>query len=107
MRSRFFLYIVAAVAFFSCGNKGDRSTEEADTLATEEPLALLPDTVLPSAAAVSYTIEVADTATDGNLSTVESVYDGKEGWFTFRGNTLRNADYGGTVKGTPDRKSVV
>ncbi|MBO4730243.1 MAG: dehydrogenase [Bacteroidaceae bacterium] len=101
MKSRSFLLILIVFALYSCGNKDNRSTEEADTLATEEPLALLPDTVLPSASAVSYVIDVVDTVTDANLSTIASNYDGKEGWFTFRGNTLRNADYGGTVKGTP------
>ena len=95
-------FFVSVLLFSACGNKTAKSGAE-DTAAVEETLPLFPDTVLPSASAVSYTLDIADTADSGVLASVENLYDGKDGWFTFRGSPLRNADYGGTVKGTPTR----
>lgn len=97
------LYCVAvALVFGSCGNKTVNQDAE-DSVVTEEVLPIFPDTMLPSASTVNYVLDRVDTVTSGELITADNLYDGKEGWFTFRGNPLRNADYGGTVKGTPTR----
>ena len=64
---------------------------------------MLPDTMLPSASTVSYSIEVTDTSMSGELASIRSLYDGGDGWFTFRANTLRNADFGGKVTGSPTK----
>lgn len=99
---RSLLYLPALAFLLSCGNKAEK-TEAVDTTMEKEEPSLLPDTTLPSAEVVSYTLEIADTTDNGELSSLENLYDGKEGWFTFRGNPMRNADYGGKVKGTPSR----
>ncbi|MDD6784111.1 MAG: PQQ-binding-like beta-propeller repeat protein [Prevotellaceae bacterium] len=96
--------------FASCG-QSQRVDNSVDTLADSvvaerRELPLYPDTALPSASRVSADITVFDTLATGRLASVESLYDGKQGWFTFRGNNLRNADYGGKVKGVPSKVVV-
>lgn len=89
----------------SCGGKvAPGGASDSDTVVVDETL--LPDTVFASAARVDYDILVVDKEDDGRLSSVQNLYDGKNGWFTFRGNPLRNADFGGKVKGTPSRVVV-
>lgn len=96
------LLCAAAVLLAGCGKKTTIS-EKADSTTVEETVLQFPDTVLPSVSAVSYKIEVVDTTASGTLTSLDNLYDDTEGWFTFRGNPLRNADYGGTVKGNPTR----
>lgn len=94
---------MAAPLMLSCGQRA-AYTEQPDTIVAQpQSLPLLPDTALPSASAVSYSVEVADTMDSGVLSTCENLYTGEHGWFTFRGSPMRDADYGGRVSGTPAR----
>ena len=91
--------------FASCGKVNvPLGAADSDTVIVElQPFA---DTAYASASNVDYDIYVADTTDDGRLSSTENLYDGTNGWFTFRGNPMRNADYGGKVKGTPSRVVV-
>ena len=94
------LWLLATTLTLSCEHRVAQS-EPLDTIAAEQPLPTLPDTALPSAQAITYTIEIADTTDDGTLSSLENLYTGEQRWFTFRANARRDADYGGTVRGTP------
>ena len=83
-------------------NGNDSTATRSDSIA--QPLSMLPDTAMASAADVIYTIEVKDTVTSGTLSlTVESAYDTVPGVFTFRGGTRRDMRASGHVTGTPSR----
>ena len=62
---------------------------------------MLPDTLYGSAAAIKYTTEIVDDITDGTISSTANLYDDAPGAFTFRGGAYRDADFGGTVSGTP------
>ena len=101
-------YLLAAIAVVflaSCGN-APKNADVADTIAAEPEPEVFADSALPSVEKINYEITVADNADDGRLSSLKSLYDGQRGWFTFRGNTLRNADFGGKVKGVPSRVVV-
>ncbi|MBO4487364.1 MAG: PQQ-like beta-propeller repeat protein [Bacteroidaceae bacterium] len=100
---KFLISLTIATLFVSCGKKAEQADPIDTTTQDAEQILALPDTALPSATAVSYTLEIVDTTISGELQSLENLYDGKEGWFTFRGNPLRNADFGGTVTGTPSR----
>lgn len=101
MKRTFFLAALV-VLLVSCGQRAEKA-ENNDSIEEFQEPQMLPDTVLPSASAVTYSIEQVDTSTNGDLLSLRNLYDGEEGWFTFRGNTLRNADFGGAVKGTPSK----
>lgn len=63
----------------------------------------LPDTLLESARDLVYDVTVFDSAHDGRIDNLKSLYDGKSGQFTFRGNNRRDANFGGRVKGNPTK----
>jgi outer membrane protein assembly factor BamB len=96
--------VLCAALLSSCGNKA-RKADAPDSQAVVRDT--VPEqyagTPLASAAAVDYDITVFDTLDNGKLSSAVSLYDGTQGWLTFRGNTLRDADFGGRVKGVPSR----
>jgi len=83
------------------GSDADGDTAMVDTIAA------LPDTVYSSAARLKVKILRFDTITDGFLHDLTDPYLSANGIFTFRGNLLRNADYAGTVSGTPSRVEQV
>lgn len=90
-----------------CSNSGS-SWSGSDTVALAdtvvEPLELLPDTAMPSAADINYKVEVLDTVTPAGMELmVESAYDTVAGVFTFRGGTRRDLAQQGRVQGTPSR----
>lgn len=75
----------------------------------------LPGEALASVDEITYSVTVFDTVSDPRVcyedqvmwdSTVNdspTMYDGKDGYFTFRGGLRRDADFGGTVKGEPTK----
>lgn len=99
-RILFFAAFVTLIA--SCGQRAEKAENDDSIVEIQEPQ-MLPDTMLPSASTVSYSIEVTDTSMSGELASIRSLYDGGDGWFTFRANTLRNADFGGKVTGSPTK----
>ena len=99
-RILFFAAFVMLIA--SCGQRAEKAENDDSIVEIQEPQ-MLPDTMLPSASTVSYSIEVTDTSMSGELASIRSLYDGGDGWFTFRANTLRNADFGGKVTGSPTK----
>ena len=90
-----------------CGGKSSSSGEAAgtDTTATVENVtpepAQLPDTVFPSVSAINYKVEVIDTVNSGVIDNLRDLYATTPGAFTFRKDAVRDADFGGSVKGTP------
>ncbi len=96
---------ISAALLSACGNspKSTAAEQPTDTVAAVKELLPYPDTALVSASQIASDITVFDTTHNGRLTTLRSLYDGKQGWFTFRGNNLRNADFGGRVKGTPTK----
>lgn len=63
----------------------------------------LPAKQLESVSEIRYNITVFDTLTSGKLSHYDDAYDNTPGHFTFRKNAKRDANFGGTVKGTPTK----
>lgn len=77
------------------------SVAVADSTPTLQELTL-PDTMFASAAEnVRFVIEQADSA-EHTLQYYDDLYDRPDRVLTFRKNLRRDADFGGTVKGTPD-----
>lgn len=106
--ARFFTAGALCAAVLSCGNAPHRDTVRSASSAREKDSVMeqYPGTSLPSAAALDYDITVFDSLDSGRLSSAASLYDGRRGWLTFRGNTLRDADFGGRVNGVPSRVVV-
>lgn len=93
--------------------------EESQRAAEEEAHQLdmmpLPAQQMPSVDDIIYSVTVFDTLTDGTVKYSDhvmwdgsvkeksSLYDGEDGYFTFRGGTKRDADFCGSVKGNPTR----
>lgn len=83
------------------------STQAADSSAAviAKPLQPLPDTVYASASDIMFVVDTLDSVSL-NLEYLDDPYPGKHGVRTFRGNQLRNADFGGKVSGTPSQIKV-
>lgn len=108
-----FVTIFSAANFLSSSCTSCSQTNNVDTLAVDsdsiravieaERIANtpLPNKQLPSVDGIEYSITVFDSVTSGNIQNLKSLYDNSCGSFTFRGNPMRNANYGGKVKGTP------
>ncbi len=116
-------YIVLYGPLVSCNaNRSSSSSEQinADSIAAiekahQEDIRQLPANVQPSVADVEYDITQFDTLTSGRIDYADhimwngeqknqsSLYDGQDGWFTFRGTSLRNAAYCGRIDGIPSR----
>ena len=80
----------------------DDTLSVADSVPTLEELTL-PDTLYASAADyVKFVVEEADSSSSP-LKYYDDLYDRSDRVLTFRKNLLRNADFGGTIKGTPTR----
>ena len=56
----------------------------------------------PSVEALNYKVDVFDTLQSGVIDDLTDLYVDAPGVLTFRGNLMRNADFGGRVKGRPD-----
>ena len=108
------LFMSAALTACSTGTtKGTDNQAEADTLEavaehipTLEELTL-PDTVYASVQAMNFVVE-QDDSLQHPLQYYDDLYAAKKGQrvMTFRGNLLRNADFGGHVTGTPSEIEV-
>ena len=79
------------------------SNGEADSAQAVVDTVALPDTTLASAAELTFTVEVLDSATSGVITDFTCPYDTVAGVFTFRGSSRRDAPFTGTVQGTPSR----
>ena len=100
--------LVAASACAPKGGNGSASAPSDSIASADSALAFqeqaeltpFPDTIFPSVAEVKYTIEIADS-TPGNLSSLNDLYVGAPGAFTFRCGARRDADFGGRLDSVP------
>lgn len=105
-----YLSLLAVAALVACGNMGKQPQEAAaDSTAMDEAIPLeqlfLPDTCYASAEVVKYVVEQEDSL-EAPLHDIDDRYEQAHGIFTFRRNLLRNASFGGKVKGTPSRIEI-
>lgn len=86
---------------WSCGNRTSTVEEcPADSIVEPVPLSANP---LASAENIKYEIIQHDSIHSGQLTTLRDLYKEAPGQLTFRGGPLRDADFGGTVKGRPTK----
>jgi hypothetical protein len=90
----------------SCNGKKPQETITVKDSLPETPVVekilQLPDTQYVSVENFEYEITVIDTVHSGEIDTMTSFLENVDGFLTFRGNALRNADFGGKVSGKPD-----
>ena len=103
MRNSSFLVVAICFLLSSCGGNRPNGAEEvvSDTLIVEEETKVkpYPATQFPSVEALKYEVNVFDSLHSGIIENLKDMYADAPGVFTFRGNLLRNADFGGRVKG--------
>ena len=106
MRNSSFFVVAICFLLSSCGGNRPNGAEEvvSDTLIVEEETKVkpYPATQFPSVEALKYEVDVFDSLHSGIVENLTDMYADAPGVFTFRGNLLRNADFGGRVKGRPD-----
>jgi outer membrane protein assembly factor BamB len=113
LQNRFILHIflLLSILFFnSCGggktpsniDVPTDSTNVSDTTATEKIITSLPDTSYASVAKIKYSIDTISAEIDQTIDNLNDLYTDAPGIFAFRGNPKRQANFGGTVSGTPD-----
>lgn len=104
-----------ALITISCGGHSSKSDSENDSIATADSAkdaisvapAMLPDTAYASIRAIRPVTKVYLENIDGNIGYTGNMYANTPGVFTFRGGAFRDADFHGTVKGTPTKIDVV
>lgn len=102
-----FLAIAALLFYTACTSNSKTHTESATENSMEDSTEVivekatipLPDTAYSSVEKIHYDIETKDSS-DLTLASLESLYDGDD-VLTFRKTLLRNANFGGALKGTP------
>lgn len=107
MRKPLLFYVVAvSLLSGSCNSNRANGVVEnaADTLASEAKPVVKPYPArqYPSVEALNYKVDILDTLHSGVIEDLTDLYADAPGVFTFRGNLMRNADFGGTVHGQPD-----
>ncbi|MCM1484407.1 MAG: dehydrogenase [Muribaculaceae bacterium] len=111
--------VAALIASTAASCSGGRSTgtdtaSETDSTLTDTVASgqtdvlppMLPDTAYSSVSYLDYKVERADTTTDGIINCTANMYASTPGVFTFRGGAYRDADFHGTVSGTPSEITV-
>lgn len=107
-KSIFTAAIILLTASTACtGGASDKHKTESDSITADTAvmpstpvITALPDTAYPSAKAVSFKIDVADS-TSGELASLTDLYADAPGALTFRGGTHRDADFGGKLNSKP------
>lgn len=101
-----FLFLFPAL-LFSCGRGNNSSVSEeslSDTVpAFEEKhiVEALPDTAYESVGLIKWNTRLIDTVVDPKIDDFTDLYLDAPGVLAFRGNSLRDGDMGGRVKGYP------
>lgn len=106
----FITFMVLLMGLSACqggGSPGNGVTCDSDSVSAVPTMEMLtlPDTLLASAEAVSFVVNVADSG-DHRLKDFDDAYADKGLIGTFRGNALRDGRFGGQVKGEPDSVAV-
>ena len=99
----FFGALLPMLCLGACGGGAkSAAVADADTL-VEKDTTLLPDTMYASVGKLQWRVEVLDSTVDGTLHVLDDPYLESNSKLAFRANHLRNADFGGKVKGVPTR----
>ena len=99
----FFGALLPMLCLGACGGGAkSAAVADADTL-VEKDTTLLPDTMYASVEKLQWRVEVLDSTVDGTLHVLDDPYLESNSKLAFRANHLRNADFGGKVKGVPTR----
>lgn len=105
-----------AAVIAGCSGSNRAAGTDADTAAVADsavrtelpaPIEALPDTAYASAEAVKAVIDVFDETIDPQIDNLADLYANTPGSFTFRKNTLRNADYHAALDTMPTAVEVV
>lgn len=103
--------LMGVMGLMGCGNQQPKTAvaaENADSASQHQPTMaelMLPDTCYASAAAIDYRVINTDTL-NHPLMDFDDRYDRDDRVMTFRKNLMRDADFGGTVKGTPSEIEI-
>ena len=112
-RSILYCMVAILLATMSCGKRSSANSD--DSIATIDSIRMaeeldrqteLPDTAYASVKLINATTRVIDTVTDPKINSFRDLYRETPGVFAFRANAYRDADMGGTVKGTPTHIEV-
>ena len=99
----FFGALLSMLCLGACGGGAkSAAVADADTL-VEKDTTPLPDTMYASVEKLQWRVEVLDSTVDGTLHVLDDPYLESNSKLAFRANHLRNADFGGKVKGVPSR----
>ena len=99
----FFGALLPMLCLGACGGGAkSAAVADADTL-VEKDTTPLPDTMYASVGKLQWRVEVLDSTVDGTLHVLDDPYLESNSKLAFRANHLRNADFGGKVKGVPTR----
>lgn len=77
------------------------SDEVTEEVTEKKGLTRLPDTTFESCRVIKYQIDIKDNNISPTLSSLDDLYEGTPGVFTFRKGVHRQADFGGKIHGTP------
>lgn len=108
-------YIVGILFFVvaaGCGKvRNEKNVVAAETdsitrLPMDYEILELPDTSYASVALIKYTVREVDTVENSKVNSLRDLYRDTPGIFAFRGNSFRDGDMRGKVKGRPSEISV-
>ena len=110
MRRTAFPILLMLLLAACAGRKGEATTAETDAAAAKAHVPTLqeltlPDTAYASVETVKFVVENIDSA-QRPLQYYDDLYNRSDRVMAFRKNLLRNADFGGRVKGTPSQIEV-
>ncbi len=98
-----FLFLLLLTITGGACSHGSAGSGATDVDSVPQPLLPLPDTALASVDALDFAIDTLDTLHNGRLDGLRDTYRDAPGFFTFRANLHRDADYNGKVTGRPTR----
>ena len=109
MKTSMIAVLTFSLAALACTGRKTPAAEQTPDSTAERPIPfeqlILPDTSFASAAVVKYVVEDEDSVAHP-LRDFDDRYASANGIFVFRGNLLRDADFGGRVKGTPSKVDI-
>lgn len=107
-----FQSVCIALAMASCAGGGSGVSGAVDSVAVDSvvpevvAVASMPDTMLPSASVVDWSVTLVDSAATAVIDNLDDAYSDVPGVFTFRGNATRTGGCVGRVTGRPSRLEV-
>lgn len=102
-----FLLTIHLITLTGCSENSKSASSEENTPVDLPDTIALPDTAYASVQDLDYKVIVVDSVHSGQINDYSSQYDSTLGVLTFRGGPLRDARFGGRVKGTPSRVEQV